>query len=252
MPPGEPAVLREFKTDLHIHTCLSPCGDWEMSPRNIIQRSLDASLELIAICDHNTSENAGAVMREGRRRGINVLPGLEICSKEEVHILAIFGELEHALAMQEWVYAGLSGENQPEVFGYQIVANEDSEVLGENPRLLIGATRLGLADIVRQTHALSGLSVSAHVDRPANGIINQLGFIPPELAIDGVEVSRHIALSNARQALPEIGSRPCITSSDAHFLRDIGRAHTVLRMATATIEEIGFALRGEQGRSILK
>jgi predicted metal-dependent phosphoesterase TrpH len=107
MPAGEPVVLREFKADLHVHTCLSPCGDWEMSPRNIIQRSLDASLDLIAICDHNTRENAGAVIREGRRRGICVLPGLEICSKEEVHILAIFDELEHALVMQEWVYAGL-------------------------------------------------------------------------------------------------------------------------------------------------
>ncbi|MGE5256747.1 MAG: PHP domain-containing protein, partial [Hyphomicrobiales bacterium] len=185
-----------------------------MSPRNIIQRCLEASLELIAICDHNTSENSGAVMREGRRRGIRVLPGLEICSREEVHILAIFGELEPALAMQEWVYASLSGQNQPEVFGYQIVANEDSEVLAENPRLLIGATRLGLSDIVRQTHALDGLSLSAHVDRPANGIINQLGFIPPDLMIDGVEVSRRVALSKARQVLPEIGKLPCISSSD--------------------------------------
>jgi hypothetical protein len=244
-------VLREFKADLHIHTCLSPCGDWEMSPRNIIQRSLDASLDLIAICDHNTSENSGAVMREGRRRGISVLPGLEVCSKEEVHILAIFGELEQALAMQEWVYAGLSGENQPEVFGYQVVANEDSEVLGENPRLLIGATHLGLGQIVRQTHALGGLSLSAHVDRPANGIINQLGFIPPELQIDGVEVSRRIPLAGACTVLPEIGSRPCITSSDAHYLKDIGAVHTVLRMAAATIEEIGLALRGEHERAIL-
>jgi PHP family Zn ribbon phosphoesterase len=251
MPAGEPAVLREFKADLHIHTCLSPCGDWEMSPRNIIQKSLDVSLDLIAICDHNSSENAGAVMREGRRGGIRVLPGLEICSKEEVHILAIFDELEQALAMQEWVYAGLSGLNQPEVFGYQIVANEDSEVLAENPRLLIGATRLGLGDIVRQTHALNGLSVSAHVDRPANGIINQLGFIPPDLAIDGVEVSRRIALAKARQVLPDIGNRPCISSSDAHFLKDIGAVHTVLSMAAATIEEIGYALRGEQGRRVL-
>lgn len=251
MAAGELAVLKEFKTDLHIHTCLSPCGDWEMSPRNIIQRSLEASLDLIAVCDHNTSENAGAVMREGRRQGVRVLPGLEICSKEEVHILAIFDELERALAMQEWVYAGLPGQNQPEVFGYQIVANEDNEVLGENPRLLIGATRLGLADIVRQTHALDGLSVSAHVDRPANGIINQLGFIPPDLMIDAVEVSRRIALPRARQVLPDIGDRPCITSSDAHYLKDIGAAHTVLRMATATIEEIGFALRGEQGRGVL-
>lgn len=251
MSAGEPAVFREFKTDLHIHTCLSPCGDWEMSPRNIIQKSLEASLDLIAICDHNTSENAGAAMREGRSKGLCVLPGLEICSKEEVHILAIFGELEHALAMQEWVYASLAGQNQPEVFGYQIVANEDNEVLGENPRLLIGATGLRLGEIVSRTHALKGLSLSAHVDRPANGIINQLGFIPPDLMLDGVEVSYRVALSKARQSLPAIGNLPCLTSSDAHFLKDIGRAHTVLSMAAPTIEEIGLALRGQLARKVV-
>ena len=244
-------MLKEFKTDLHIHTCLSPCGDWEMSPRNIIQSCRAAALDLIAVCDHNTCENAGAVQREGERCGIRVLPGLEICSKEEVHVLAVFGELEQALAMQEWVYAGLEGENQPEVFGYQIVANEASEVLGENPRLLIGATRHGLGEIVRRTHALNGLSLSSHVDRPVNGIINQLGFIPPDLMLDGVEVSYRIALAQARTTLPEIGDRPCITSSDAHFLKDIGRAYTVLRMAAPTIAEIGSALRGEQGRRVV-
>ncbi len=251
MSAKEPDVLREFKTDLHIHTCLSPCGDWEMSPRNIIQSCRDASLDLIAICDHNTSENAGAVQREGERHGICVLPGLEICSREEVHILAVFQELEHALAMQEWVYGGLEGQNQPEVFGYQIVANEDNEVLGENPRLLIGATRHGLGDIVRQTHALNGLSLSSHVDRPVNGIINQLGFIPPDLMLDGVEISYRIALPQARSALPEIGDRPCITSSDAHFLKDIGRAYTILRMAAPALAEIGLALRGEGGRRVV-
>jgi len=243
-------VLRDFRTDLHIHTCLSPCGEWEMSPRDIIRRCQETSLDLIAVCDHNTCENAGAVMREGARRGLAVLPGLEICSREEVHVLAVFDRLAQALAMQAWVYAGLEGLNQPELFGWQVVANEDSEVLGENPRLLIGATRLGLSEIVRRTHALDGLSLSAHVDRPANGIINQLGFIPPDLALDGVEVSWRLPLSEARARLPEIGDRPCITSSDAHRLDDIGRASTVLHLAAPTLPEIRLALQGRELRCI--
>jgi PHP family Zn ribbon phosphoesterase len=221
-----------------------------MSPRDIIRRCRETSLDLIAVCDHNSCENAGAVLREGARLGVAVLPGLEICSREEVHVLAVFDRLEHALAMQAWVYAGLEGLNQPELFGWQVVANEDSEVLGENPRLLIGATRLGLSDIVRRTHALDGLSVSAHVDRPANGIINQLGFIPPDLALDGVEVSWRVPLSEARARLPEIGDRPCITSSDAHRLDDIGRASTVLHLAAPTLPEIRLALQGRELRCI--
>jgi len=244
-------LLKEIKADLHVHTCLSPCADWEMSPCKIIRRSREVQLDLIAVCDHNSAENTAAVMRAGLRNGVCVLPGLEVCSREEVHVLALFEEPEQALAMQEIVYAHLSGENRPELFGYQIVATEADEVLAENPRLLIGATRLGLMDIVRATHALNGLSIAAHVDRPANGIINQLGFIPADLDIDGVEVSFRIPPAAARSTLPAIGNLPCVTSSDAHRLEDIGRAWTVFRMASATISEVAWALKKARGRKIL-
>jgi PHP family Zn ribbon phosphoesterase len=244
-------LLRKIKADLHVHTCLSPCADWEMSPRRIIRRSRELHLDLIAVCDHNSAENAAAVMREGRRHGVGVLPGLEVCSREEVHVLALFGEPQQALAMQDIVYAQLSGENRPELFGYQIVSSEADEVLAENSRLLIGATRLGLMDIVRATHALNGLSLAAHADRPANGIIHQLGFIPADLAIDGVEVSHRTPPAAAPATLPAIGNRPCVTSSDAHRLDDIGRACTVFKIASATIQEITWALKGVRGRRIL-
>jgi hypothetical protein len=235
---------------MHIHTCLSPCGDWEMSPRKIVRRSLEVGLDLIAICDHNSAENAGAAIREGLKYGLSVLPGLEICSKEEVHLLAIFGELVHALEMQKYVYANLNGQNQPDVFGYQIVANEHDEVLAENPRLLIGATGLKLQQIVEKTHALEGLSISCHVDRSAYGIISQLGFIPPDLRLDGVEVSYRVALPKARETVAGIDGFCCVTSSDAHFLADIGRASTSLILAAPTFEEVCKALTGRDGRRI--
>jgi hypothetical protein len=244
-------LLRELKADLHVHTCLSPCADWEMSPRKIIRACRAAGLGLIAVCDHNSAENAGAVMSVGRRRGLAVLPGMEICSREEVHVLAIFGELEQALAMQERVYAHLPGENRPDVFGHQIVATEADEVLAQNPRLLIGATALSLADIVRSTHALKGLSLAAHVDRPTNGIIQQLGFIPQGLDLDGVEVSHRISPAAAKSALPAIGNLPCLTFSDAHFLSDIGRAHTGFLLEAATFDELCLALKETRGRRVL-
>lgn len=243
--------LIEYKTDLHIHTCLSPCADWEMSPRRIIRRSREVNLDVIAVCDHNSAENADAVACEGRRCGVRVLPGLEICSREEVHMLAIFDKLEQALAMQDIVYAHLSGQNRPDLFGHQIVATEADEVLAENPRLLIGATRLGLMEIVRATHALSGLSLAAHVDRPLNGIINQLGFIPDGLEIDAVEVSHRISLDAAKTSLSAIRNLPCVTSSDAHGLSDIGRASIALRMTAPTVAEVKLALRGLSGRRIV-
>ena len=243
-------MLKQFKTDLHVHTCLSPCSDWDMSPKKIVQRSLDKGLDVIAICDHNTAENVGAVMKAGENRGISVLPGIEICSKEEVHIIALFDKLDNTLAMQDYVYANLAGENKPEVFGYQVVANEHDEVLGENPRLLIGATRLGIYDIVEKTHRLGGLSLSSHVDRTAYGIIGQLGFIPSDLKIDGVEVSYRVPLDKVGDELPGIGNLPCMTASDAHFLDDIGKVWTIFVMAKPTTREIQRALLGKDGRRI--
>lgn len=243
-------MIKQFKADLHVHTCLSPCTDWDMSPKKIVQRSLDKGLDVIAICDHNTAENVGAVMKAGEIRGISVLPGIEICSKEEVHIIAIFDKLDNTLAMQDYVYKNLTGDNKPEVFGYQVVANEHDEVLGENPRLLIGATQLGIYDIVEKTHRLGGLSLSSHVDRTAYGIIGQLGFIPPDLKIDGVEVSYRVPLEKAGDEVPGIGKLPCITASDAHFLDDIGKVWTIFVMAKPTTHEIQRALLGKNGRRV--
>ena len=244
-------MLKRFKADLHIHSCLSPCSDWAMSPKKIIQKSLEVGLDLIALCDHNSAENAAATMREGKRQGVQVLPGMEICSKEEVHILALFDELEPTLEMQAYVYANLPGENKTEVFGFQVIANEQDEVIGENPRLLIGATRLGLHDIVDKTHVLGGITISCHVDRPAYGIINQLGFIPEDLNLDGLEVSSRIKLAEAAQTIPGIGNFSCVTASDAHYPNDIGKAWTVFQMAEPTLAEIRLALAGKDGRRIL-
>jgi PHP family Zn ribbon phosphoesterase len=221
-----------------------------MSPKKIVQKSLQKHLDLIAICDHNTAENVSATLREGKRRGIAVLPGMEICSKEEVHLVALFKNVEDSLKMQEYVYAHLSGKNQPEVFGHQVIADEHDQVLGENPRLLIGATQLSLAEIVKNVHQLGGICISSHVDRPSYSLIGQLGFIPPDLHLDAVEVSYRVALDKAPTQVPGIADYPCVTSSDAHFLDDIGKVWTEFVLAAPTVEEIAMALAGIEGRRI--
>jgi predicted metal-dependent phosphoesterase TrpH len=222
-----------------------------MSPKKIVQKSLEKRLDVIAICDHNTAENVAAIIREGKRQGIAVLPGMEICSKEEVHLVTLFKTIEASLEMQENVYAHLPGKNQPKVFGNQVIADEYDQVLGENPRLLIGATQLSLADIVKRVHQLGGLCIGSHVDRPSYSLIGQLGFIPPDLHLDAVEVSCRVALDNAQNQIAGIKGYPCITSSDAHFLHDIGKVWTEFVLAAPTVEEIRMALAGTAGRRIL-
>ena len=233
---------------MHIHTCLSPCGDWGMSPKTIIKKSLEKNLDIIGICDHNSAENIEAVIKAGDGKGIRVVPGMEICSKEEVHILSVFETTEQALLMQEYIYENLPGENSPKMFGDQIVADENDEVAGENKRLLIGATTLNLTEIVDKIHSLNGLCIASHVDRPAFGIISQLGFIPPDLPLDGVEISWRIKPSEAMEQMPDIKRFPFIISSDAHFPDDIGKVTTRFFIAEPTIDEIRLALTGKNDR----
>lgn len=244
-------MLKKIKADLHIHSCLSPCSDWDMSPKKIVQKSLEQQLDLIAICDHNTAENVAATMREGARQGIAVLPGMEICSREEVHLITLFKSIEADLKMQEFIYKHLNGNNQPEVFGHQVVADEHDQVLGENPRLLIGATGLSLIDVVEKAHHLGGICISSHVDRPSYSLIGQLGFIPENLHLDAVEVSFRVPLKKARTEVPGIGNYPCVTSSDAHFLDDIGKVWTEFILAAPSLEELILALAGTDGRHIV-
>lgn len=243
--------MKVFKGDLHIHTCLSPCASLEMSPVAIVKEGLSRGLDLIAICDHNSAENTGAAIRAGAERGLHVLPGMEINSLEEVHILAIFDTEKQAVAMQEIVYRHLDGVNSPDIFGEQIVANEFDEVEGYNHRMLIGGTGLKLNEIIREVHGLGGVSIASHVDRPSYSIISQLGFLPPGLDLDAVEVSYRAKIEEVTESIPEIKELPIIKSSDAHFNSDIGRAYTSFLIETPSVDEVRMALRGKYGRKVV-
>ena len=244
-------MLEDYRADLHIHSCLSPCGDWEMSPRNIVRQSISKGMDIIALCDHNSIGNAAAAMQEGDRIGLTVLPGMEICSREEVHILAIFDKISDAESMQALVYENLPGTNQPEIFGHQVVADAEDLVICENEHMLIGATGLGLHELVKQTHHRGGLSIPSHIDRQAFSIIGQLGFLPDDLEIDAVEMSARADRQTAASKYAGLDRFEVITSSDAHYLKDIGRASTVFRLAEPTLTEIRLALRTENGRKTL-
>lgn len=243
--------MRCFKADMHIHSCLSPCADWQMSPKRIVHKSHEKGLDIIVISDHNSMENVEAAMIAAKEKDLKVLAGLEICSSEEVHLLGIFDNLDRASAMQDYVYDHLTESNNPDVFGDQWVVNEKDEFIRDNTRLLIGSTQLDVQQIVEKIHSFSGLCIASHVDRPAFGIISQLGFIPPDLALDGIEISRHIPVKKAIETIAGIQGFACVTSSDAHFLNDVGNAYTLFQIEAPTLEEICLALKNEQGRRVI-
>jgi PHP family Zn ribbon phosphoesterase len=242
--------MKIVHADLHIHTCLSPCAELDMSPQRIVSRAVERGLELIAICDHNSAENVAAVIEAANTADLVVIPGMEITSREEVHILGLFNSLAEILWVQEQVYEHLDGENEPAAYGMQVVVQADESVTGFNERLLIGATDLSIERIVSIIHRQHGLAIAAHIDREGFGILGQLGFIPPELELDALEVSAKMSLSDARTVFNEYRQYPFITSSDAHTPDGIGTASTTYRMANISFEELVLAIRAEGGRSI--
>ena len=242
-------MLKPFKADLHVHTCLSPCTELDMSPKEIVNRAKMKEIDIIGICDHNSSENSQAVIEVGKKMNICVIPGMEVASQEEVHVLALFDEAENALKLQEYVYKNLPGENDEDTFGMQVIVNENDEVLGYNKKLLIGATAIPLEEVIRIIHSFDGIAVASHIDRESFSIISQLGFIPEGLELDALEISPHITFEEAKKRFKN--NYPITCSSDAHYPDDIGKGSTSFLLKEGTITEIKKALKNEDGRKLI-
>jgi len=243
----ESSDMREFKADMHIHTCLSPCADLEMSPGNIIREAKKKGLDIIGICDHNSAENFPALEKSASTEGIKAIGGIEITSREEVHILGLFGCEKDLFCMQEAVYSSLHGVNDEERYGLQVVVNEKDEVLGYNNRLLIGATEMSVEEVVDLIHEYNGIAIASHVDREGFSIITNLGFIPEGLKLDALEIMEPAL----REKIDRDRDFVFITSSDAHVIDDIGKRYSCFLMKESTFEEIRSCLCKENGREVI-
>lgn len=244
------AELRFFTADLHIHTVLSACAEVEMLPTLIIERAKNLRLGLIAVTDHNSAENAEAMLSAAEGSGIAVLPGMELQTREEVHLLCLFDTLEQVQRWQEEVYAHLPAlKNREEVFGVQIVLDAQGNAIGRNERLLLTSSTFSLEEAARRVEELGGLCLPAHVDRPSYSVIANLGFIPPELGLAGVEISPLLGPREARERFPELRSYGLVAGGDAHRLKEIS-ARTTLLMEKPTVAELARALAGEGGRGV--
>ncbi len=244
-------ALRVFRADLHIHSCLSPCGELTMSPRAIVDRARKAGLDIIALCDHNAAGNAEAAVRAAAGTGLAVLPGMEIVSAEEVHVLALFAAMDGARPVLEAVERSLpDGGPKTAYVEDQVLVDENDEVTGFHPFFLMGATRLPVHEVVGLVHAHGGLAVAAHYDRGSFSVLSQLGFIPPGLAFDALEVFTPAGAGPPFPGPPPSGF-PLVRFSDAHRPEEIGAPRTDFLLASPTLEEIRKALAGAGGRRVL-
>ena len=246
-------MLKIYTADLHIHSCLSPCGDLDMSPRNIVTTAIERNLDIIAITDHNASENIVATMKAAEDKLLTVLAGMEVASAEEAHLIVLFEKFESIEQFQQVVYDNLMSFNiDQRAIEEQVIVNEKDEVEGFNDHLLFGATALTFQQLVNEVHRLDGLAVASHVDRESFSIIAQLGFIPEDLPLDALEISPKMSIEQARSLFPDVNRFPLVKSSDAHYPTDIGRQRTNFLIEEPTIEELKLALSNSEGRKVLE
>lgn len=223
--------------DLHLHSCLSPCGDEEMTPANIAGMCALAGLDVVALTDHNSSGNCAAFEQAARRHGLLAIPGMELCTREEIHMVCLFPELERAMAFSDYVGRRLPGmKNDPRIFGPQVLMDSGDAVLGEETLLLAGAADIGLYDVPKLMEEFGGLSFPAHIDRPSNSLLSQLGLWMPDLDFPLAEVSRYCP-PNLFERKDLQGLRH-ISACDAHDLTQIPNAHQYMDLPGKTPEAV--------------
>lgn len=231
--------------DLHIHSALSPCADNDMTPNNIVNMALLKGLDIIAITDHNSSANIEALVKCGEKRNLIVVPGIEVETKEEIHILCLFEDVERAVRMGKIIAEALPKiKNRADILGEQLIINENDEVVSDCSDMLLTAAQLSTEEILSHVSCLKGIAIPAHVDRPSYSILSNLGVIPREYGIKCLELSKNCNFDIYKKINPDFRSYRHIRSSDAHSLGDILERENFIEIGDLTIKALFESLNG--------
>lgn len=217
--------MSRYFCDLHIHSCLSPCGDDEMTPANIAGMAVINGLNIVALTDHNSSKNCPAFFKQAKALGIIPVAGMELTTAEDIHVVCLFRELEDALKFDEFVDGKrIKIKNKPDIFGHQHIRDENDDICGEVEDLLINAAMLSLEEAFAEVLRRGGVCYPAHIDRQSNGIISTLGTFPEDPAFTAYELNDADSDEEYREKFPIIKGLARAVSSDAHYLWDISEA----------------------------
>jgi PHP family Zn ribbon phosphoesterase len=242
--------MKKFRADLHVHTVLSPCAEVEMIPPLIVQKALEKNIDLIAITDHNASANVRAVQKAAENTRLTILPGMEVQSCEDVHLLTLFETIEALETWQKEVDDKLpSLPNKPAFFGEQFVVDETGEFLRSEDRLLATSTRFSIDEIFERVNALGGVVIPAHVERFSYGLFPTLGMISEKWQVPALEISRHLSPERGAVMFPALGKHALIQSGDVHRLDEF-LGTTILTLAFPTLLEICKAFQNIDGRQV--
>jgi len=208
--------------DFHVHSCLSPCADNDMTPNNIAGMAAVAGLNIVALTDHNSSRNCPAFFAAARRNGIIPIAGMELTTAEDIHVVCLFEHLEEALTFNDEVdRRRIRFKNRTDIFGDQLLTNENDEVIGTEEDLLPNATEISIDSVSELVSAFNGVCFPAHIDRGANGIITTLGVFPEDTDFTCAELHDMGLAEELRERYPVLKGMQLFSGSDAHYLWDI-------------------------------
>ncbi|MDD2521262.1 MAG: PHP domain-containing protein [Anaerolineaceae bacterium] len=224
------------RVELHVHSVLSPCASLEMIPPFIIEKALAAKIDIIALTDHNTGANVPAMLEAAEGTGITILPGIELETAEEIHVLCLFDTLAQLQAFEKIIERNLPDyKNNDDFFGCQLVVDQYGNFIRKEERLLHTACRLTIFEVQKEVHKLKGIFIPAHVEREENGLLPRLGGIPSELNLKIVEISCYESTPAVREMWPDLKNIRIIKNGDAHDLDGM------IGSTTIEIEEITVA-----------
>ncbi len=227
----------KYNYDLHIHSALSPCGDDEMTPNNIANMLKLVGCDIIAVSDHNSCKNSSAVIKVAEDIGLLCVPAMELCTCEEAHVLCLFNELKSALAFDELVYSKIPNiKNKPQVFGNQLIIDENDKITGIEEKLLITACELSAEELVSVLKEYGGIAIPAHIDKSSYSLLSSLGFIPKEFGFINYEVSKKTDIDIFRSQHPEY--KNIIQNSDSHYLENIPDTFSEIELDNLSIKSL--------------
>lgn len=232
--------------DLHLHSCLSPCGDGDMTPNNIVNMAMLLGYDIIALTDHNSCLNTAAVVQAGQNAGLTVVPGMELCTEEEAHVVCLFPTVSDAMNFHSYVAArSMNMQNDAQIFGRQIIMDAQDCVIGEEPNLLISATQIGVNEVLAVAKSFHGTAFPAHVDKSSYSVIASLGALPPESGFSAAEISKTGNVQKLCRTNPELNGKILLCNSDAHYLENMPEPSAWIDLPQKSPECLISVLNGE-------
>lgn len=230
--------------DLHMHSCLSPCGDMDMTPNNLVNMAAIQELQVIALTDHNASQNCPAAIQAAEKAGIILIPGMELNTSEEIHVICLFETLEGALEFEQYVNDRLPPyPNDPDIFGRQVVLDAQDQPVKTIPHLLIQASEISVMETVSLTKQYGGIAFPAHIDKPSYSVLAALGDIPPECGFTAAEITAYGNIEKLKASHSVLQDIPLLKNSDAHYLEHIQEPSAWLDLPEISVPAVLDALR---------